>query len=619
MSRTSNMLICDICTQEVSSVEDMKSHMLLAHVEHEVSCPLCTFSGLTYDELHFHMQTAHEDMLNNWDKDVNQCDDVVQQKVSGSNVSGDTTASDLFAEASERHNDHMQYDNSLQGFREDENELSEGDFCNSSLSDSSSCTVSSSSNSDFMANASCSSSVVCIPNSGSVKEKSEACELQFDLGASASVTQDDVTMLPECPFCCEIKPSFEELEFHVRTEHADLVDTPTKDCKKYECPMCSLVCASCQILEEHVNLHLEEGSRNEDLAANACSDLYLAKQLQCEEDKRRRAEESQKEKEEFQKLQKQFGMDNSGGYKEQSLQNLERAVARGRVQPMEFHLQRVQMMETLATGVDDGRTKTSGVLDALCRYYNNSAPEVNCVWLCSNLDHFSNSPGDKGWGCGFRNFQMILSSLLHNDTFKNSLQEYRSIPCIPKIQSLIEKAWKEGFDPQGASHFNGRLQGTKAWIGACEIYCLLTSLEIKCQILDFHKPSSPSGTHPLLFEWIQNFYSSGDSCSNGRVICTSKPAIYLQHQGHSRTIVGIEERKNKSYCLLIFDPGCPVESMRKLLRQNIDGTALKSLRKYIGSLKHKQYQIVAVDGVLSAEEKAVRLQMTKAFRAEKIP
>lgn len=54
-----------------------------------------------------------------------------------------------------------------------------------------------------------------------------------------------------------------------------------------------------------------------------------------------------------------------------------------------------------------------------------------------------------------------------------------SVPCIPKIQSMIEDAWKEGFDPQGASQLNNRLQGTKAWIGACEVYTLLTSLRIK--------------------------------------------------------------------------------------------------------------------------------------------
>lgn len=44
---------------------------------------------------------------------------------------------------------------------------------------------------------------------------------------------------------------------------------------------------------------------------------------------------------------------------------------------------------------------------------------------------------------------------------------------------MIEDAWKEGFDPQGACQLNNKLQGTKAWIGACEIYTLLTSLRVK--------------------------------------------------------------------------------------------------------------------------------------------
>ena len=75
--------------------------------------------------------------------------------------------------------------------------------------------------------------------------------------------------------------------------------------------------------------------------------------------------------------------------------------------------------------------------------------------------------------------------------------------------------------------------------------------------------------------------------------------------GHSRTVVGIEEKKNKTLCLLLFDPGCSSQEMQKLLKQTSDGTSLKLLRKFVGSLKEKQYQIVAVDGVLSLEEKAV--------------
>uniref|UniRef100_A0A6G1RRU0 Zinc finger with UFM1 specific peptidase domain n=1 Tax=Hypotaenidia okinawae TaxID=2861861 RepID=A0A6G1RRU0_9GRUI len=183
---------------------------------------------------------------------------------------------------------------------------------------------------------------------------------------------------------------------------------------------------------------------------------------------------------------------------------------------------------------------------------------------------------------------------------------------------MIEDAWRQGFDPRGASHFNNRLHGSRAWIGACEIYSLLTSLRIKCQIIDFHKPTGPTGTHPRLFEWVLRYYST-DNEGGAKVVCTSKPPIYLQHQGHSRTIVGIEEKKNRTLCLLLFDPGCPSQEMQKLLKQNGDGTSLKLLRKSVGSLKEKQYQIVAVDGVLSQEEKTARLHASQVLTSEKIP
>ncbi|MEE6476097.1 hypothetical protein FKM82_010973 [Ascaphus truei] len=579
----------------------MKSHLLLAHMEHEVNCPICTIAGLTYDELNFHIHTAHGETQEAGIENV-------QMQPKGISVSGHTPYEGSYSGNLAGHSG-----NSLQSKQEA--------GCASGISSDppgtsiSCCATSTKPSSRLEVEAACSPSGLCRVDFG--KENCEQSNPQAQASASAPLAPCDMDNVPECPFCCEVQDSLEHLEFHVKIEHADLLDTPIKgDTKRqYECPMCSLVCTSCQILEEHVNLHLEESRFDE---GKNVRDLELARRLQDEEDGRRRAEESQREQAEFQKLQRQFGLDNSGGYKQQSLQNMERAVASGRMQPMEFHRQKADMMESLAYGIDDGSTKTSGVMEALCRYYHNAGSEVSRVWLCSQLDHFSASLGDKGWGCGFRNFQMLLSSLLLNDAYKDCLQDFRSIPCIPKIQCMIEDAWKEGFDPHGASHFNGRLQGTKAWIGACEMYSLLTSLQFKCRILDFHKPSSPSGTHPLLFEWIWNYYAS-DIQGTGRIVCTSKPAIYLQHQGHSRTIVGIEERKNKTYCLLIFDPGCPSQNMQKLLKQNIDGASLKLLRKYAGSLKHKQYQIVAVEGALSPEEKAVRLQTSKIFRAERIP
>ena len=40
------------------------------------------------------------------------------------------------------------------------------------------------------------------------------------------------------------------------------------------------------------------------------------------------------------------------------------------------------------------------------------------VTLCSPTDHFSSSYGDKGWGCGYRNLQMLLSSLIQLEHYK---------------------------------------------------------------------------------------------------------------------------------------------------------------------------------------------------------
>lgn len=37
----------------------MKTHLLLCHLENEMSCPLCSLCGVSYDELCFHIGTAH--------------------------------------------------------------------------------------------------------------------------------------------------------------------------------------------------------------------------------------------------------------------------------------------------------------------------------------------------------------------------------------------------------------------------------------------------------------------------------------------------------------------------------------------------------------------------------
>ncbi|KAM4043300.1 zinc finger-containing ubiquitin peptidase 1 isoform 2-T3 [Anomaloglossus baeobatrachus] len=558
------MLVCDICTQEVTSEDDMKSHLLVAHMEQEHCCPFCAVTGLTYDDVSYHIQAAHADTLEPWSSDEDQCDEVLDETTSSTSSSNSTSGQELGT------GNHGMTTEGCTGDPDAEQKSTERQ--------------SSSKEEDIPRNVV--SKYKIPPSEEPLAGGAMVIDDYTPPTASAAYIAGGGDLVVVCPFCCKTKNSIDRLELHVSTEHADLLASPPNKGRanqQYECPMCSLVCANSDILQEHVNLHLEENCDPAKLASDAVlarqlqaeedrrrrveeseqekaefqklqrqigldnsagyqqqsvqnreravgrgrmhpiefrmqkaemmeslatgvddgrtkttakitSDAVLARQLQAEEDRRRRVEESEREKAEFQKLQRQFGLDNSGGYRQQSVQNLEQAVARGRMHPIEFHMQKAEMMESLATGVDDGRTKTSGVMEALHRYYSTAGPEVHRVWLCSPLDHLSSSGGDKGWGCGFRNFQMLFSSVFLSDTYKDFLPDNRYIPCIPKIQALIEDAWKEGFDPQGASHFNSKLLGTRAWIGASEIYCLLTSLRLKnfsCKIL---KLTNPAGT-----------------------------------------------------------------------------------------------------------------------------
>ena len=60
-------------------------------------------------------------------------------------------------------------------------------------------------------------------------------------------------------------------------------------------------------------------------------------------------------------MQRQFGLDGRGGYSRQMERAMEKAVARGQMGPAEFHSKKAEMMEALASGVDDGKTRTSGI------------------------------------------------------------------------------------------------------------------------------------------------------------------------------------------------------------------------------------------------------------------
>ncbi|KAJ8315054.1 hypothetical protein KUTeg_007204 [Tegillarca granosa] len=402
-----------------------------------------------------------------------------------------------------------------------------------------------------------------------------------------------------CPICGMIVNTTQELEIHVNSKHSDILspDKPyatsmsmsqsmesTDWSDVMACPVCDQEFDDPGLLQLHVNGHFSA----EQTPVQEFSDQVIAQELEKSE-----IEEKAREQKEFHALQAMYGMVGGTNYKKQYEKNLERAVIRGDINLKQFHEKKANLHYRDMIGIDDGHSCCKGLIPKLKDFYKVPIQGLNKYWLCSYIDHFAVSYGDRGWGCGYRNFQMLLSGLTTHPTFcKVVFNDKPQIPSIPKIQRLIEAAWAKGFDKQGCEQLGGKLVDTTKWIGATEIVAVLSSLKVRCQLLDFHNPSGPQGTHPRLFQWIKDYFQQPSPV---------KLPLYLQHHGHSRTVIGIEELKDGSHRLLIFDPSTSKKQMSQF-HGVITANLMRTIRRTIHGLKAKQYQIVAITGILEDRE-----------------
>ena len=114
--------------------------------------------------------------------------------------------------------------------------------------------------------------------------------------------------------------------------------------------------------------------------------------------------------------------------------------------------------------------------------------QTNSLWkLCSPFTHFTqlNAVGAE-WACGFRNIQMLCSSLIQVPRYRSLLfNGDGDIPDVHGIQSWIERAWADGFDVEGAADFPNGLLGTNSWVGPSECVSMLRYFGIRAHMVDF--------------------------------------------------------------------------------------------------------------------------------------
>lgn len=463
-----------------------------------------------------------------------------------------------------------------------------------------------------------------------------------------------------CPLCSESLPTSIALEQHVNRDHADILSPMSNKAKgaststanstagakkrtlpdddddannvngneEQECPVCEKKgFGNSNKLAEHVEKHFASprttpsSSKSLEQEDNCNRDLLLAQDLE----RREREQQRHEEQRSFEALQAQYGMveRDRGNFEEQSISGMQRAVQKGEMSVGDYYEREINMRQSERDGTDDGRSVTRGLLPAIERA-SGASRGVARTYLCSGrVDHHASSFGDRGWGCGYRNLQMLLSSLASSSEFSATLAAHSisapaGMPSISRLQRMIEAAWRRGFDEQGREQLGGNLHKTRKWIGATEIVTFLASIRIKSEVLDFHRPTANDGSHPQLFNWVANHFRSRTGGGGGHV-----PPLYFQHQGHSRTIVGVEVMKsggggsgsssssnNSSVRLLVFDPSN--SKMANFLAGAND--AMKQLRKNSGAVKSRQYQVVAVTGVYASDEEAARQKVIASTR-----
>ncbi|KAI0646907.1 peptidase family C78-domain-containing protein [Trametes meyenii] len=187
------------------------------------------------------------------------------------------------------------------------------------------------------------------------------------------------------------------------------------------------------------------------------------------------------------------------------------------------------------------------------------------AWLAFERSvHIGSQVWDKTWGCGYRNYLMACAALMdqQQQPLYFPLLDAPKPPGIRNMQETMEEAWRNGFDREGASQLENQLVDTSKWIGTADIYVAFTYRGIPAQLVDFDNLAG--GVEPLL-QWIRNYFSGGEKQPKSTtveqalrgaspVVVTNKMPIVLQHEGHSRTIVGCEVIKDGIINLLTFDP-----------------------------------------------------------------
>lgn len=205
-----------------------------------------------------------------------------------------------------------------------------------------------------------------------------------------------------------------------------------------------------------------------------------------------------------------------------------------------------------------------GLMQLLQSCYEEDHKQTSAMVLFSGcIEHFeSRVMEDLGWGCGWRNIQMLCSYLLVQDTaMKEALFGGAGfIPNIFAMQRWLEIAWAKGFDVAGADYFDWKISGTEKWIGTTECAALLRSFGVRAWIVDFQAVAKgkKDGPRPKCGSLEAGPFDTPPEPgepdeSDGNLHAQASTSAHGQHDEHGNVelcVARVEERLSHKKCEL---------------------------------------------------------------------
>jgi len=157
---------------------------------------------------------------------------------------------------------------------------------------------------------------------------------------------------------------------------------------------------------------------------------------------------------------------------------------------------------------------------------------------------------------------------------------------------------------------------------------------VRCNIVAFRSAStaetvpesdSLNAATAVMERCIRHFAGGRDgavqSAAQARrgVVMSSQPPLYLQHDGHSRTVVGVQRRhESKGRCsdfLLVLDPGLGREGFEDFVSASSRGHGWERfVKRSIAPLKRKaEYELLIVDpySAIGSEQQLAAKRVTQ--------